>query len=109
MLTLPDPLAWLLNILGRDLLYIPVPWAFAVLHDDASVDLFIAEKGFGETAALFDGDVSVHTRQHFIKRVSSLKGPVCLDQAIVPNAVASALNEAGIDIHEVINPCVKPK
>ena len=37
-----DSIAWLLNIRGRDVSRTPVALAFAILHDDASVDLFTA-------------------------------------------------------------------
>jgi len=41
VLTAPDSIAWLLNIRGGDVAHTPVPLSFAILHADASVDLFI--------------------------------------------------------------------
>ncbi len=41
VLTAPDSIAWLLNIRGGDVPHTPLPLSFAVLHRDASVDLFI--------------------------------------------------------------------
>jgi Xaa-Pro aminopeptidase len=41
VLTAPDSICWLLNMRGGDLVYTPVALCFAVLHADASVDLFI--------------------------------------------------------------------
>lgn len=41
VLTAPDSIAWLLNIRGGDVAYSPLPLSFAILHADASVDLFI--------------------------------------------------------------------
>ncbi len=43
-LTAPDSIAWLLNIRGGDVPHTPLPLSFAVLHRDASVDLFIDER-----------------------------------------------------------------
>ncbi len=40
VITQPDSLAWLLNIRGHDVPFTPLPLAFAVLHQDQSVDLF---------------------------------------------------------------------
>jgi Xaa-Pro aminopeptidase len=41
VLTAPDSIAWLLNIRGGDVPHTPLPLSFALLHRDASVDLFI--------------------------------------------------------------------
>ncbi len=41
VLTAPDSIAWLLNIRGADVPHTPLPLSFAILHRDASVDLFI--------------------------------------------------------------------
>jgi len=41
VLTAPDSIAWLLNIRGGDVAHCPVPLSFAILHADATVDLFI--------------------------------------------------------------------
>src|SRR5665213_2321648 len=40
-LTAPDSICWLLNIRGGDVPYTPLALSFAILHADASVDLFI--------------------------------------------------------------------
>ena len=44
VITLPDSLCWLLNIRGGDVPRTPLMHGFAILHDDARVDLF-AEAG----------------------------------------------------------------
>ncbi|MEO1307316.1 MAG: aminopeptidase P family N-terminal domain-containing protein, partial [Pseudomonadota bacterium] len=41
IITLPDSIAWLLNIRGSDIVRNPVPHAFALLHPDGTVDLLI--------------------------------------------------------------------
>ena len=41
VLTAPDSIAWLLNIRGGDVPHTPLPLSFAIIHRDASVDLFI--------------------------------------------------------------------
>lgn len=40
-LSLPDSIAWLLNIRGGDVPRAPMPLGFALLHADASLDLFV--------------------------------------------------------------------
>ena len=41
VLTLPDSIAWLLNIRGGDVPHSPLMLAFAILHADGTVDLFV--------------------------------------------------------------------
>jgi Xaa-Pro aminopeptidase len=41
VLTLPDSIAWLLNIRGGDVPHTPLMLAFAILHADKNVDLFV--------------------------------------------------------------------
>src|SRR3546814_10749896 len=41
VLTLPDSIAWLLNIRGGDVPHTPLPLSFAILRQDGTVDLFI--------------------------------------------------------------------
>ncbi|MEI8631361.1 aminopeptidase P family N-terminal domain-containing protein [Vibrio sp. PP-XX7] len=41
ILTQPDAICWLLNIRGQDIPCLPVVLTYAIIHDDASVDLFI--------------------------------------------------------------------
>src|SRR3954454_4124910 len=41
VLTLPESIAWLLNIRGGDVPHTPLPLSFAILHNDGSVRLFV--------------------------------------------------------------------
>ncbi len=41
LLTAPDSVAWLLNLRGGDVPFAPLPHAFAMVHADARVELFI--------------------------------------------------------------------
>ena len=40
VLTLPDSIAWLLNVRGGDVAHSPLPLSFAVLHADGGVECF---------------------------------------------------------------------
>lgn len=53
----PDCTAWLLNVRGGDLEYLPQPLSFSILHKDGSVDWFLdpAKEGSGLAATLDDG------------------------------------------------------
>ncbi|MCC5971205.1 MAG: aminopeptidase P family protein [Pararhodobacter sp.] len=102
-LTLPDSISWLLNFRGSDIARNPVVQAFALLHDDARLDLFIdAAKLAGVT---LDDDITIHPPEDFSPALAGQNGRVQFDPATAPLAVAEALTEGtpGAD------PCLMPK
>jgi Xaa-Pro aminopeptidase len=101
-LTLPDSISWLLNIRGSDIPRNPVVQAFAILHDDARLDLFVdAEKLGGVTLE----NVAVHPPEAFEGALRGLNGAARFDPATAPVSVARALAQGvpGAD------PCLLPK
>ena len=105
VLTLPDSIAWLLNIRGRDIERNPVPQAFAVLHHDGRVDLFA---GAGKADALGDylgPEVAVHPVEDFLTALPGLPTPVRIDPKTCPQIVADALTDP---VH-ADDPCILPK
>jgi Xaa-Pro aminopeptidase len=88
-ITLPDSLSWLLNIRGADVPRNPVVQGFAILHDDARVDLFLDA---AKLAALpLDPAVTVHPADAFLSAARGLNGAVQFDPASAPVALARAL------------------
>ena len=72
-----DSIAWLLNIRGRDVSRTPVALAFAIVHADASVDLFTApEKLSDEVRAHLGADVRVLPRDDFEAALGGFGGKV---------------------------------
>lgn len=102
-LTLPDSISWLLNIRGSDIARNPVVQAFAILHDDARLDLFINAAKMG--AVVLDGDITLHPPEAFAPALRAHNGAMQFDPATAPLAVAEVLAEgvAGVD------PCLMPK
>jgi len=102
-LTLPDSISWLLNIRGSDIARNPVVQAFALLHDDARLDLFIDRAKLGDLA--LDGDVTLHAPEGYEAALRAQNGRVQFDPATAPLAVAGALTQGapGAD------PCLMPK
>jgi Xaa-Pro aminopeptidase len=101
-LTLPDSISWLLNIRGSDIPRNPVVQAFAILHDDARLDLFVDAEKLGGIAL---ENVAVHPPEAFEGALRGLNGAARFDPATAPVAVARALAEGvpGAD------PCLLPK
>ena len=88
-ITLPDSLCWLLNIRGADIPRNPVVQGFALLHDDAGVDLFLDAR---KLAGLDLGqDVTIHAPEAFLPAAAAISGPVQHDPATAPLALARAL------------------
>jgi Xaa-Pro aminopeptidase len=110
ILTLPDSIAWLLNIRGSDIPRNPIPHAFAILHNDAALVLFIDPAKLDDTVrAHLGADVTLALPQGFTPAISALSGPVRLDRGSVPLRIVSLLEEAGTDIAYAGDPCVLPK
>ncbi|QYX55856.1 aminopeptidase P family protein [Roseovarius sp. SCSIO 43702] len=110
VLTLPDSIAWLLNIRGSDIPRNPVPHAFAILHATAKVTLFVeAEKLDGTLRAHLGDDVIVRPPSAFGPALHSLTGPVRLDARSVPVWVMRELDQAGVPRVWGDDPCVLPK
>ncbi|MBS0123183.1 aminopeptidase P family protein [Thetidibacter halocola] len=106
ILTLPDSIAWLLNIRGSDIPRNPVPHGFAILHADATVDLFMDPAKLTDLGDHLGARVRCHAPDAFAGAVAALEGPVRIDPASCPVAVADAL--AGKPV-EAPDPCLLPK
>lgn len=110
VLTLPDSIAWLLNIRGADVPRTPIPHAFAILHDDARVTLFVApEKCDDELRAHLGPSVTLRPPEAFGPALRSLTGTVRVDSATAPYWVTAELNEADIAFEWGDDPCILPK
>lgn len=105
-ITLPDSIMWLLNIRGSDIERNPVAQCFAVLHDDATVELFIAPAKVAGLESHLGPQVTVRPQEDFAPALQKLDGPVRFDPATAPQAVADALGPDGV---EGPDPCLLPK
>ncbi len=107
----PASIAWLLNIRGGDLPFVPVALAFAILHADAKVDLFIDPAKLSEPVRDWLGaDVALHPPGAFASSLSSMAGrTVRVDPAGAPAAIAQVLRAAGAVVAAGGDPCLLPK
>ena len=110
VITLPDSIAWMLNIRGSDIPRNPVPHAFAILHDTAHVTLFVDDAKLDEAVrAHLGGDVTIRPPNAFGPALRTLSGPVRLDRGSVPLRVVRQLDEAGVAHVWGDDPCRLPK
>ncbi len=110
ILTLPDSIAWLLNIRGADIPRNPVPHAFAILHDDARVEIYVHPAKLDKLPdTCTAGGVTAHPDTGFAAAVTLLLSPVRVDPASIPVAIVAALEEAAIKPSFAADPCILPK
>ncbi|PKP75059.1 MAG: X-Pro aminopeptidase [Alphaproteobacteria bacterium HGW-Alphaproteobacteria-6] len=110
VLTLPDSIAWLLNIRGRDVERNPVVHAFAILDARGRLTLFIAPEKLDDTVrAHLGAGVTIRPPAAFAPALRMLKGPVRVDPATAPLQVWRELEEAGITAVPGADPCLLPK
>ncbi|MEJ6402610.1 aminopeptidase P family protein [Yoonia sp. 2307UL14-13] len=107
VITLPDSIAWLLNIRGADIPRNPVPHGFAVLHETGKVDLYAGPGKADDVADHLGPEVTVRDVADLIDGLKALGGSVQIDPASCPAAVAVALE--GKKTVEARDPCVLPK
>ena len=108
VVTALDSIAWLLNVRGKDVDHTPVGLAFALLHADASVDLFVDAAKLSPEVRVHLGDtVRVHDRATFPTALAALTGTVVVDPVSAVAAVFEALG--GATLIEARDPCVVPK
>jgi Xaa-Pro aminopeptidase len=111
VLTDPASLAWLLNIRGSDIAFVPLALAFSIVAADGSVQVFIDADRLGAPTLAHLGDgVDVRPPADF---TTALKGlgragkRVRVDQTLAPQAVLNALAGAALD--RGADPCALPR
>lgn len=109
VLTLPDSIAWLLNIRGADIERNPVPHAFALLHRTGKVDLFAGPGKARDIGDHLGAEVTLHDIGVFLEHLAALAGTVQIDPKSCPDIVATTLHTAEVTITEGRDPCILPK
>ncbi|MDF2367516.1 aminopeptidase P family protein [Sneathiella sp.] len=109
--TLPDVIAWLLNIRGADLPCTPFALGFAITHQDATVDLFMDEVKFAPTLREHLGNmVRLHPPAEFEQALQALSGKkVQIDPTVTSQYIVDQLTEAKAEITRAEDLCLLPK
>ncbi|MFL1462893.1 aminopeptidase P family protein [Roseococcus sp. DSY-14] len=92
--------AWLLNLRGADLAHTPMALAFAILHADATVQLFLhAPERAAAVAAHLGNGVAVAGREALLPALRALAGRrVRVDLDATPAALVEALRDGGAEV-----------
>ncbi|MGR3343325.1 MAG: aminopeptidase P family protein [Paracoccaceae bacterium] len=109
IITLPDSIAWLLNIRGSDIARVPVPHGFLILRDDAKACLFVDPEKCAGLAPHLGPEITLADPDAFLPALAALSGPVRVDKASAPLKISEVLNAAGVEIAWGQDPCILPK
>lgn len=110
VLTLPDSIAWLLNIRGGDIARTPVVLGFALLYDTGKLDFFTdPTKASPEIIDHLGEDVNLFPAQEFGPKLDATTGPIRVDKASAPIWVSQRLANQGFEIEYESDPCMLPK
>ena len=104
--------AWLLNLRGADLAHTPMPLAFALLRDDASVRMFLhaPERVPEATRTHLGNHVSIEPRSALPAALSELAGKtVRVDADATPAWFAATLRAAGATLAPGEDPTRLPR
>lgn len=106
-----DSIAWTFNIRGKDVSRTPVALAYAVVHDDATADLYVAPEKMADDVTQHLGNaVRVHDREAFASDFATLAGKkVVVDPERAVAAIFTGLDRAGADIVALREPTVLAK
>lgn len=109
ILTLPESIAWLLNIRGTDIEKNPVPQSFAILDASGRATLYAPKSKAAPVLNHLGSDITVRAPEDFLADVARLEGPVRIDPKSVPLVVVEALLAGKVAISEGDDPCDLPK
>ncbi|HWB52069.1 MAG TPA: aminopeptidase P family protein [Stellaceae bacterium] len=112
VLTMPESIAWLLNIRGGDVPHTPLPLSFAIVKADGAVTLFIDRRKLLPGLDRHLGNrVTIETPDRLGAALDALArdGTVQVDPASAAAWVFDRLGAAGAQIHRAADPCLLPK
>jgi Xaa-Pro aminopeptidase len=113
VLTMPESIAWLLNIRGGDVPHTPLPLSFAILNDDGSVRLFIDRRKLAPGLDRHLGNqVTIEEPAQLGAALDALARSgkrVQADPATAAAWIFDRLIAAGGQIHRAADPCLLPK
>ncbi len=113
VLTLPESIAWLLNIRGGDVPHTPLPLSFALLYRDGRVDLFIDRRKLApRTPSHLGGEVAIFPPQRFgaaLEELAAAGAKVRVDPMTAASWIFDRLEGAGAKIERAADPSLLAK
>ncbi|WP_088184216.1 aminopeptidase P family protein [Sphingobium sp. Z007] len=106
-----DSIAWTFNIRGKDVERTPVALAYAIVHADATADLYVAPEKMDEAVAQYLGNaVRVHDGATFAAALEDFAGKtVIADPERAVAAIFTGLDQGGATVLSLRDPAVLAK
>lgn len=106
-----DSIAWTFNIRGKDVDRTPVALAYAIVHADATADLYVAPEKMDEAVVQHLGNaVRVHDGVNFAAALEDFAGKtVIADPERAVAAIFNRLDDGGATVLPLRDPAVLPK
>ena len=109
----PDAIAWLLNIRGGDVPFVPVTLAFAIVHADGSVALFVDPRKITPPVREHLGSgvriAPIEALGAALDALGAERRRVRIDPDRTPAWIAGRLRSAGAVVADGEDPCTLPK
>jgi Xaa-Pro aminopeptidase len=110
VLTMSDSIAWLLNIRGSDISYIPVALSYAIVPMSGKVQWFIDVNKITDEVRESLGDIVEFQAEENIEHVlKSLEHKICYDPKRSSVWFRNILEGTGVDVLERNDPCILPR
>ncbi len=106
-----DSIAWTFNVRGKDVDRTPVALAYALVHADATADLYVAPEKIGDAVRQHLGNaVRIHPRDAFPGALRAMAGKtVVADPQRAVAAIFDLLERGGATVLPLRDPAVLPK
>ena len=113
LLTQVDSVAWLLNMRGEDISFLPVVLSFAIVYAGKKVDLFIdPRKITADFKDHFTDQVRIHPYETLEKKLQELGGAqknILMDSQRAPFHAVQVVEQAGGKVIRADDVCLLPK
>ncbi len=113
VLAAPDSICWLLNLRGGDVAFAPLMLAFAIVHAEGPVEVFVdPRKPVSEVRARLASLARFSPPEAFTAALDGLgaaRKHVRVDPDNAPEAVAARLRRTGAKVSLAADPCLLPK
>ncbi len=109
LLTMPDSIAWLLNIRGADVPNTPLPLSFVIFYADSRADIFVDQRKITPGLEQHLGnEVSIREPQELdiaIQKLGGVNATVQVDDKTAAVWILEHLTKSGATIHRKQDPC----
>ena len=109
VITLPDSIAWLLNLRGNDVIHNPILHAFLIIDSEGYVKIFCKNGSLLHSVNSLKSFVKVFPMENFETTLAELSGSVLMDETTAPFAAVKILQANGIEPMMGEDPIILPK